>query len=444
MYMKKNLLGILLTITILFSCVQPVHAMSENKDISSEVIEISSELLGKSATSDSTTITVKTADESIAQKIHDELISQRAVTLKIKGKKSTTVKYVKKLQKLIGNINKQGVIFQYRFIEMKGNYSIFSISDEHAKLYYYSVKFIEKIDQRNKEELQATCEGYFADINKYKLECEIFPDEQMRKLRVVYDNFVKEITCNSSDCYGYDEPCTCEKLCLDEVDTYNYAMKYLVLKYECDDDRWEEDETYDGTYYIRSFDEFLTMPDIAELTTYVKPLDLMADHNLSKQELMLYENTFSELSEAMKIYAIDYSKYFSCYSYRPEFGMMYDGAGVSVGGYRAVKNLYENKAHGRCSTFAFHESLVFDQLGIKNYINRSSKINHAWSVVKVKNSEEKTLWIPFDYGIGPAEHLAVTPKQSKYIDTDEKKYTLYLSGITGAPSYKNFSDDDFN
>ena len=65
-------------------------------------------------------------------------------------------------------------------------------------------------------------------------------------------------------------------------------------------------------------------------------------------------------------------------------------------------------------------------------------------MVKVKNSKGKTLWIPFDYGIGPAVSLNVTDEQRKYINTEKKRYKLYLTGIKGAPKVKNFVDEDFN
>ena len=79
------------------------------------------------------------------------------------------------------------------------------------------------------------------------------------------------------------------------------------------------------------------------------------------------------------------------------------------------------------------------------YDNINYDINHAWCTVKVKNSVGKTLWIPFDYGIGPAEQLAVSKKiYDKYLNTEEKRYKLYLSAQKGAPKYKNFTDADFN
>lgn len=54
-----------------------------------------------------------------------------------------------------------------------------------------------------------------------------------------------------------------------------------------------------------------------------------------------------------------------------------------------------------CEDHVNYELLLFKQLGIKAYYNSSDVLDHAWSVVKVKNVVGKTLWIPFDYGIGP-------------------------------------------
>ena len=96
-----------------------------------------------------------------------------------------------------------------------------------------------------------------------------------------------------------------------------------------------------------------------------------------------------------------------------------------------------------------YERILFDQLNISNYRNSNFYINHAWSVVKVKNSKGKTLWIPFDYGIGPCDsrkgQLAVSEDvRKKYLSTDKKRYKLYLANIPGAPSKKNFKNTDFN
>ena len=55
------------------------------------------------------------------------------------------------------------------------------------------------------------------------------------------------------------------------------------------------------------------------------------------------------------------------------------------------------------------------------------------------------LWIPFDYGIGPAERLSVSDEiREKYLKTEKMRYKLYLEGIKDAPKKKNFEESDFN
>jgi hypothetical protein len=194
---------------------------------------------------------------------------------------------------------------------------------------------------------------------------------------------------------------------------------------------------------MRSFEEFAAQPKVDEMLERFS-IDGWYSTGCS-EELIAASGGMSELSDAMKLWVIDQSNYFGCRFTRSMYGMLYkNSVFFAKAGWKGMKTLYENKAEGVCMTYASYESLVFRQIGITSYLGNSSKINHAWTVVKVKNSDGKTLWIPFDYGIGPANGLSLTSDQRKYVDTQAKQYKLYLSGIKGAPSKKNFVGSDFN
>lgn len=170
---------------------------------------------------------------------------------------------------------------------------------------------------------------------------------------------------------------------------------------------------------------------------------------VTNQTKIIANNTFNKLSGAMKIYAIDKSGYFGCrFSRKGRYGMLYSrkagGNTDRLSTVSRLKNLYKNKAKGVCHDYSNYEKTYFNSVGLKAWYRSSNKINHAWTVVKAKNSKGKILWIPFDYAIGPAERLAVSKRQKKYINTEAKRYKLYLKGIKGAPTYKNFTDADFN
>ncbi|MCR5272338.1 MAG: hypothetical protein K6E13_05070 [Lachnospiraceae bacterium] len=152
---------------------------------------------------------------------------------------------------------------------------------------------------------------------------------------------------------------------------------------------------------------------------------------------------FYKMSDAMKVWTIDDSEYFRCNYERPTYGMVYGSSSVYSGS-KGMKTLYSNKATGVCGGFAHYEDLVFKQLGIKCYKMSNFVLCHAWTVVKVKNSSGKVLWVPFDYGIGPSESLGgLSSEAKKLVSTEKARYKTYLSGIKGAPKKKNFKNTDF-
>ncbi|WP_167956935.1 hypothetical protein [Anaerosporobacter faecicola] len=337
---------------------------------------------------------------------------------------------------MIKSVNEQGVVFQYTYGEKKGNYNTYIISSDNAKMYYYSVKFVHKLNEVIQNKLKENHPG-IVDLTTY-------PDEHTRKTRILYDFVVATFLEDYGWFYddydyheyitGFDEKTTFTEAYFDNFDNYDYDNSYtdfIVKEHTTDPDSYDH-------YVLRSYEEFAALPNLEELSKEI------AMNEINSQEALLLNHTFGELSDAMKIYAIDYSTYFSCYFSRPDFGMVYKTDYTSTYGYKAMKTMYENKAEGVCMIFARYECILFEQLGMTNYYNSSYQINHAWSVVKVKNSKGKILWIPFDYGIGPSPSLVIDPSQAKYIDTEKKRYKLYLNGIKGAPSKKNFNEDDFN
>jgi transglutaminase/protease-like cytokinesis protein 3 len=63
-----------------------------------------------------------------------------------------------------------------------------------------------------------------------------------------------------------------------------------------------------------------------------------------------------------------------------------------------MKKMYKNKVQGVCATFATAEGCLFDALGIKSEVGTG--YNHAWRIVRVKNSDKKVMYVTFDYTLG--------------------------------------------
>lgn len=186
-----------------------------------------------------------------------------------------------------------------------------------------------------------------------------------------------------------------------------------------------------------------------DVDAFLKETDF---YELKGRDLKVMSTPFYKLSDAMKVYVVDRSGSFMCgvplyddnYAKVPCCVQYHYNKRTPTIGAKGMKSLYKGNAFGVCVQFAQYECLLWDQLGITNYYNSSNKISHAWSVVKVKNSKGKTLWIPFDYGMGPSPGLNVSREQYKYISTEKKRYKLYLSGIKGAPSKRNWKLSDIN
>ena len=65
---------------------------------------------------------------------------------------------------------------------------------------------------------------------------------------------------------------------------------------------------------------------------------------------------------------------------------------------KLMQRLATKKATGVCGDFALYQMLVFDQIGIPSYYNRSNNQSHAVVAFKVTNSAGKTGWVASEYG----------------------------------------------
>ena len=469
----KSLIAALLCATIL--------TMAPVEFSGTAVQRVEVEAATKSTAKSATTIKVKKADAATAEKVHKQLYQGKSLTLQVKGTKSASEKLVKKLQAKIQKTNKQGVLFQYAAGTTKNGYTTYTISTENAKLYMYSVKFVEKLWKNTQKMVKSeTTKAFYQDyLNN--------PDETERMLHTIYDCYTTFLVENNSfsglrslnnpaiyntdniwfassiKFSGISEKTTTASATLAEQysgwiidsDIYQKIVKSVTML----DDRT-------ACVNVMSYDEFSADKEIRAAclnskywTYYYLEHSASSAYTkggvhllLTNAEAILYgAKNFCDLSDAMKIYAISSSNYFGCNRSHDDvaYGMLYDYTFTTYyppsKDSLAMKQLYKNKATGVCQTFAMYEQLLFDQLGITSYFNSNDAINHAWSVVTVKNSKGKTLWIPFDYGIGPSEGLAVSEDiRARYIATEEMRYKLYLDGVPGAPSKQNFTMEDFN
>lgn len=390
------------------------------------------------------TITVKKADAATAKKVHKYLYKGKALTLKVKGNSQKSKKLVKSLVKKVGVVNKYDVVFHYTPSYQSGRYYYYSVSRENAQLYKYSVKAVKKMVKYAKNSVD-----YMDGYKNAKKDAKKYPNERERKMRIIYDNLIRRHIISRTpdgDSYetynadeytfiGYDKPTTVSLIDRWSIPSEVFDRDELVVK-----------ERDGNTVYLYSFDEFVALVDV---DVFVKETDF---YELEGRDLKVMSTPFYKLSDAMKVYVISCSGSFMCGM--PLYGDEYIKIPCCVQyhytkrtpttGSKGMKSLYTGNAFGVCVQYAQYECLLWDQLGITNYYNSSNKISHAWSVVKVKNSKGKTLWIPFDYGMGPCSALNVGQDQYKYIDTEKKRYKLYLSGIKGAPKKRNWKWSDIN
>lgn len=361
-----------------------------------------------------TTITVKKSDESTAKKIDNQLKKGRAVQLKVKGNKTSSKNLLLKIQNQVGEVNSCDVKFQCTASRSSGKYYIYSVSSENAKLYKYSVQFLKKLYKNTRKEILENHKEMLTDEKTY-------PNEEERTMHIIYDVLVEDILESAERgndvVSGYDLPTTLTRV------RASYSSRTLVIKNESYSDGYEY-----KIYELRTY---------AEFTEYIQNEygieELLSGYNgpeIKQQDRIIIEKEkFSALSDAMKIYAISKSHYFDGNS-PADYGMEYTYRKkdpTTTKGSKGMKHLYKGTARGVCHHFALYECLLWEQLGIPSYYNSYSKWNHAWSVVKVKNSQGKAMWVPFDYYI-----------------VDGYAYEIYMDGIKGAPKKQKWKMSDFN
>ncbi|MCR5468379.1 MAG: transglutaminase-like domain-containing protein [Lachnospiraceae bacterium] len=424
------------------------------------------------------TITVKKANDSTAKKLHKAIIGGKGVTLKVKGNQSKAYKLLMKLEKKVQKVNGQAVLFDaYRQGE-KGGYTYYEITSDLAKEYKYANKFVKKLYKTVRGLYDSQAESV---TNALKSDFKKYPDETTRKHHIMYDmcvRFAKDYPAKTYQSYtlgmmeldvpftvnGGDQRTTEIVGVVKDVKPAHTPLRDSLISLV---KSTTENEDGSITLELKSFSEFEN--DVNKAKVEISNLWLMYFSSeepefksapqgfknpkkafrvtmTGRQEIIFKAKNFYDLSDAMKIWVIDASDYFGCHFYKHPFGMQYSyNGGHNGSGWVLLKNMCDGNVSGVCNDYARLESVIFDEIGITNYVRTNFTISHAWTVVKVKNSKGKTMWIPFDYGIGPAVSLDVyTEAAVQALSTEKKRYKLYLAGIPGAPKKKNFKESDFN
>lgn len=336
-------------------------------------------------------ITVNQATTKNVAKIHDNLSVTNAVIIKMSGSKTKAEKTIKELQKKIAAYNGFGVIFQHGRIKKDGkNWKVF-INRDQARLYCQSEEATENIYFQAKDHLQ------------YQF------------------HYYKEV-------------------CQREKDLYERIYKAFG---ECDDENFSKKlKSGSGDSYIDT-----------DVFSWVTFQHRYVQRAVAYRTLIEEKKSMAECSDVEKIIIMGYSEYFSAglASWkRATIKMDYNSKNAgSYGTYDAdwkrMKALKEGKLKGVCQDFAEFEVLLTKQWGIQAWVNDSQDINHAWAVMKLKNSKGKIIWMPFDYEIGPSSlfDLPATVKEFGRT-TVNRKYKIALQGIKGAPKKKNFTAKDLN
>ncbi len=425
-------------------------------------------------------INIKDNEESIknaGKKIHKSFMNNKQVSIKvsrkIKGKKFRRL--IDNVSTEVGMQNKQAVGFTYETTKKTSKYTYSRLCD--ARTYKYTVKFVKKMYSitRNMLLKQETNLKFYEDYKKYN-------DLDTLKMQVLYDKLSSKYQCNGEyqHIIGFQEPTTNLSVYITRDSMNSNKMTKLTKAEEKDllikAEGTMQTEYNDTITYaeFNSFDEFAeqvkkhpkALKAVAHMSRfgefekncYLDFSVLSFEEHMSEIHIMETEN-FCDLPKATRLYAIDKSYYFSCqfkgsqYSknvatvqgLKKPYCMYYSfDAKPAVEEWQKAKALYKGKAAGVCWGYANYETLLFRMLGFETFLCTKFEINHAYTVLTFKNSKGKTLWVPFDYGIGPSSTLRVTKKvREKYLATEKMRYKLYLKGIKGAPKKKNFTMADF-
>lgn len=440
-------------------------------------------------------ISIDHPDSNTAQAVHERLLAGKETVLKSSCGKDETIELIDKLETYLHKINDgQGFAHEYcTLMPDSGTYVL--ISEKNAALYDPSSEFVEKFVKMYKKNIlnwirseyrwifpdneDAWSDTFVIDPNDLGTDWYTFsnfykdhikyPDEKERISHVMYDFIVSEFQRYSqfgwiwgNEDYNFNPDLAHPNMIVtgyDEPTTLGYMSGFY---HNMEDSDWSLKidsspiiRSISGTYIdIMSYSEFLNIPGFDNY--YEDFCRNSSTCYLTEDEFAtlriytdLYYSDFKELNDAQRLVAVDLSKMFECRYSNPdrEMRVIYEynkyswDAGTRL---EALQDLMDGKASGVCQVFSAYERLVFDILGLEPICCSSSAINHAFTVVRAVNSDGKVLWVPFDYGIEPSENLAVSDDiREKYLATEEMRYELYLSSITDAPKYKNFSFEDF-
>ena len=292
-------------------------------------------------------ITVKEADNEMAEQIKEYLDSTTPFSLVYYGSESDAKKVVNNLRKKIGKLNEYGVLFQYDdsrsadpedypvYGSARKGY-LFRVTKSDCKLYQYSVKFYKRL-------VKEAIYSWFCDDSEGLNDPNAFaPDGRLAFARKFNTWQEYQAAVNAND-YKDDEGCIVNNL---------------------------------------------------------NPNGCTDDNDLRRCWL-LANTKFCDMSQAMKVWTIDSTGFFAGGEWVRDLGYLCMVYGDPAGATRyqseatQMKNMAENKAVGVCDDFARCEVTAFKQLGIKAKYDRDG--GHAWSVVYPTNADGKKLQYIFNY-----------------------------------------------
>lgn len=175
----------------------------------------------------------------------------------------------------------------------------------------------------------------------------------------------------------------------------------------------------DITFHYEPLTVDLTAVDTAINTKYETDLNAYkAENNYEgssggRIDKLLYENKFCDLSSAVQQYWVqkifhgvgDYTAYEFEYAYKltKDSSIKYlknpKGRIHGDDGAEGLRLLYQCKWMGVCSNYARAEMTVYKLFGVQGKIISCHKCNHAWTVVKLTNSNGEVFYAKNNYGL---------------------------------------------
>lgn len=288
-------------------------------------------------------VTLKTADDATARKVHGYLTSNTPFSLIYYGSRSQSASVLKKLKTKVGKINEYGVLFQNedaKVVNTGKNGYLYEVTKSDCKLYNYSVKFFKRL-------VTETINGVFGDLEEDAEGYMFKPDGRLATAK--------------------------------KYATWQEYRAAVIAN----DEKYVEGEAWNN----------------------LRPRGCGEDDNLRKYWL-LANTRFCDLSQAMKVWVIDGNGYFGAGNLSEDQNevlcMTYgETDNCHQGKYQSdlerMKLMVTNKADGVCEDFANYEITLFRQLGIKAEFDHDG--GHAWSVVYPTNADGKKLKYIFSYSL---------------------------------------------